>query len=146
MVGMGWLTKIVDWTRGWFSRRVRIRGLLRRLRLELNRALNFARTYLDTTGRGKENTPSYRCPTDAYDSGANLLAAYDIFDSDGLDKVEEAYNHILDFNRCLQFVHDAVDTPRFADQVSRARVKAGNVKRSVPLALEVVGAALANYE
>ena len=146
MTGMAWLTKLLEWIGGWFSRRARIRGLLRRLRIELNKAFDFSRTYLDTTERGEENTPSYRCPADAYDKGIDLLAGRGIFDSDGLDKIMSAYTDIGDFNRCLEFVHEAVDTPRFGDQVARARVKAGNVQMSVPLAVEVVGEALARYE
>ena len=146
MVSVDWLTKIGDLVGGWFSRRIEIRGLLRRLRLELNRALTKARTYLDTTERGAENTPSYRCSTDAYEQGTNLLAGYDIFDSEGLDTVEDAYDHIRDFNRCLQLVHDARGKPEFADEVSRARMKAGNVQRAVPNAITVVDAALSRYE
>ena len=115
---------------------------MRRLRLELNKGYDVARIYLDTTGRGAENTPSYRCPTDAYDQGADLLVGYDVFDSEGLDKIIAAYTDIGDFNRCLQFVHEAVGTERFGDQVGRAIVKAENVKRSVPLALTVVGETL----
>jgi hypothetical protein len=143
---MEWVIRVLDSIRGWFSQRAQIRGLLKRLRLELNRALTMARTYLETTGRGTENTPSYRCSLDAYDHGANLIAGYDIFDSEELDKVEEAYDDIRDFNRCLQFVHESIDTPRFSDQVGRARVKAENVTQTAPKAIEVVGAALAKYE
>ena len=143
---MVWLTKLGNWIASWFSRRARIRGLLRRLRLELNRALTKARTYLKTTGEGKENTPSYRCSTGAYDQGSNLLAGYDVFDSEGLDKVEEAYDQIRDFNRCLQMVHDARGESHFGDEVLRARVKAGNVRQSAPNAITVVDAALSRYE
>jgi len=143
---MGWLTKGIDWLVFWLFRRVKIRGLLRRLRLELNKAYDLARTYLSTTDAGRENTPSYRCATGAYDKGADLLVGFDVFDSDGLDKVISAYDNIVDFNRCLQFVHEAVDTPRFSQQVDRARVKAKNVQRSVPLAITVVGDTLRRYE
>ena len=143
---MEWFTKFLDWFLFWLFRRAKLRGLLRRLRLELNKGLDFARTYIATTDAGAENTPSYRCPTDAYDKGADLLVGYDVFDSDGLDKVMSAYTDIGDFNRCLQFVHEAVDTPRFGQQVRRARVKAENVKRSALLALTVVGEELRKYE
>ena len=96
-----WFSKAIDCLAFWVFRRAKIRGLLRRLRLELNKGYDFARTYLDTTGRGAENTPSYRCPTDAYDQGADLLVGYDVFDSEGLDKIIAAYTDIGDFNRCL---------------------------------------------
>lgn len=143
---MMWINQAFDWLVLWLFRRFKIRGLLRRLRLELNKAFDFARTYLSTTEEGKENAPSYRCSTDAYDKGVDMLAGYGVFDSDGLDKVMSAYADIGDFNRCLQFVHEAVDTPIFSQQVGRARKKAENVKRSVPLALTVVGEALRKYE
>lgn len=143
---MEWIAKFIDWLVPWLFRRFKIRGLLRRLRMELNKGFDFARTYRTTTEAGKENAPSYRCPTDAYNKGIDLLAGYGVFDNDGLDKIASAYTDIDDFNRCLQFVHEAVDTPRFGQHVSRARKKAENVARSVPAAIAVVGDSLRKYE
>ncbi|MCZ6517554.1 MAG: hypothetical protein O6763_08700 [Gammaproteobacteria bacterium] len=128
--------------RGSFSldRRRRVKTHRGALRAEANMCVQRARNYI----KGPVLSPVYRAPMEAHAVAFPELLRDGVFSEDDVTVIEEFYSQVGDFNRTLDFIHDArsQDSSRFTQETRRAKAKAQVVVDASEAALAAVSKGL----
>jgi hypothetical protein len=131
----------------WLDRRSRVSAHKKALAAEVLFCVSRAQTYRHpTTQEDNVKSPAYRCPTDAIVAAFPWLLQDGALPAEHVTTVEEFYAEVADFNRCLDYCHDAryyrhpgePDDARLNQEYARAQKKAENVIEKKDATIQVL--------